>query len=155
MKKYGELLKQIRKNSGLSQQELSARTGVSQRYLSYLETNKSSPSRSMVNTLSTGLNVTEEERRTLLFAAGYIEGNRAPIANIKVDKEVGAAPLTVHFSGKESMDYDRDEIKYEWSFDDPSVQSKDKEPQFTFEEVIQGINITLCCAQPHPAAIHR
>lgn len=64
----------------------------------------------------------------------YIEGNRDPIAKIEVDKEVGSAPLTVNFSGDQSIDYDGDKLSYEWSFTEEKTQSKEENPSFTFEK---------------------
>lgn len=64
----------------------------------------------------------------------YIKGNRKPIAKITTDKVVGAAPLTVQFSGAESLDYDNDKLTYEWYFTDTKVQSTETTPSFTFNE---------------------
>ena len=64
----------------------------------------------------------------------YIKGNRAPVARIAADKEVGASPLTVQFSGEASEDYDKDKLKYAWSFDQTEVQSTEENPSFTFEK---------------------
>ncbi|WP_430424742.1 ThuA domain-containing protein [Maribacter litoralis] len=70
-----------------------------------------------------------------LSRISYISGNRKPIAKIDVDKKIGAVPLTVSFSGASSIDYDGDELKYEWSFlDHNEGQSTEKEPIFTFNE---------------------
>ncbi|WP_461098499.1 ThuA domain-containing protein [Spirosoma luteolum] len=46
----------------------------------------------------------------------YNAGNRKPVATISANKLVGAAPLTVAFTGNQSMDYDGDAITYAWSF---------------------------------------
>lgn len=68
----------------------------------------------------------------------YTEGNRAPVARINASKTVGAAPLTVQFSGKNSFDYDHvagvpgDSLRYEWFFTGNVVQSRSPEPRFTF-----------------------
>jgi cytochrome c len=64
----------------------------------------------------------------------YIEGNRNPIAHMTADKIVGAHPLTVVFSGLNSVDYDHDELTYEWSFDKKEIQSTEPNPSFTFTE---------------------
>ncbi|GLR18716.1 PQQ-dependent sugar dehydrogenase [Portibacter lacus] len=74
----------------------------------------------------------------------YIKGNREPIAKIEADKEVGSAPLTVQFSGEKSIDYDQDKLKFEWSFDEEKVQSKEENPTFTFEkEGIYTVSLTI------------
>jgi cytochrome c len=64
----------------------------------------------------------------------YIQGNRKPIAKITTDKEFGSTPLTVEFSGLESLDYDNDKLKYEWYFTNDNVQSTELNPSFTFNE---------------------
>lgn len=74
----------------------------------------------------------------------YIEGNREPVARILADRNVGAAPLTVNFSGEKSIDFDKDKLKYEWSFDQNKVQSKEMNPSFTFEkEGIYTVTLTV------------
>lgn len=64
----------------------------------------------------------------------YIKGNRAPIARILADKEVGAVPLQVQFTGEQSEDYDHDQLSYEWSFEHTEIQSTEVNPSFTFEK---------------------
>ena len=64
----------------------------------------------------------------------YIRGNRTPIAKIMADKNIGAAPLTVSFSGRESVDFDKDRLQYEWVFTEEKVQSTAANPVFTFEK---------------------
>jgi transcriptional regulator with XRE-family HTH domain len=71
MQPVGGMLRQWRKRRHLSQLELSARTGVSSRHLSYVETGRSRPSRQMILYLSEHLNVPFRERNALLLAAGY------------------------------------------------------------------------------------
>src|SRR6202034_4877443 len=55
----------------LSQLELSSRTGVSSRHLSYLETGRSSPSRQMILYLAEHLDIPLRDRNALLLAAEY------------------------------------------------------------------------------------
>jgi cytochrome c len=65
----------------------------------------------------------------------YLEGNRNPIAKASADKIIGAQPFKVQFLGEESLDYDKDELAYEWSFTGSDVQSTEMNPSFTFNEV--------------------
>jgi transcriptional regulator with XRE-family HTH domain len=65
------MLREWRKRRHLSQLELSARTGVSTRHLSYIETGRSRPSRQMILYLTEYLNVPLRERNALLLAAEY------------------------------------------------------------------------------------
>ncbi len=62
----------------------------------------------------------------------YNAGNRTPIAMANVDKTVGAVPLKVAFSSKGSMDYDKDAIKYEWTFGQGLPKSTEANPTFTY-----------------------
>lgn len=67
----GEMLRGWRQRRHFSQLELSARTGVSTRHLSYIETGRSTPSRQMVLYLAERLSVPLRERNALLLASGY------------------------------------------------------------------------------------
>jgi cytochrome c len=50
-----------------------------------------------------------------LIRVEYSGGNRNPLADIQLDKQYGAAPLTVSFSGDKSKDHDPgDRLSYEW-----------------------------------------
>ena len=60
----GDMLREWRQRRHLSQLELSARTGVSSRHLSYIETGRSRPSRQMVLYLAEHLNVPLRESVT-------------------------------------------------------------------------------------------
>ncbi|MDB4414966.1 ThuA domain-containing protein [bacterium] len=70
-----------------------------------------------------------------LCRINYIKGNRPPLAKIDSDKEVGALPLTIQFSAKESKDYDNDNLTYEWFFTKKEVQSTEMNPVFTFDKI--------------------
>ncbi|WP_460634990.1 PQQ-dependent sugar dehydrogenase [Larkinella harenae] len=53
----------------------------------------------------------------------YSEGNRRPIAVASVSKTVGAVPLPVHFSAKDSKDFDvGDRLSYTWKIGSISLQ---------------------------------
>jgi transcriptional regulator with XRE-family HTH domain len=68
---FGDMLREWRQRRHLSQLELSARTGVSSRHLSYIETGRSRPSRQMILYLTENLNIPLRERNALLLAAQY------------------------------------------------------------------------------------
>ena len=59
-------------------------------------------------------------------------GNRPPVAVASAKKQIGAAPLTVSFSSKGSLDYDGDAIKYEWSFGNGLPKSALPNPSYTY-----------------------
>jgi transcriptional regulator with XRE-family HTH domain len=65
------LLRRWREARHLSQLELALDAGVSARHVSFLETGRAEPSREMLLTLSTVLDVPLRERNLLLLAAGY------------------------------------------------------------------------------------
>ncbi|UYQ91823.1 ThuA domain-containing protein [Chitinophaga horti] len=67
-----------------------------------------------------------------LVRVTYNAGNRKPQAVITTADTVGSAPLTVHFSGKDSYDYDEDELKYEWKFEG-NATSDAINPEYTFK----------------------
>ncbi|MEX0290282.1 MAG: ThuA domain-containing protein [Flavobacteriaceae bacterium] len=63
----------------------------------------------------------------------FIKGNRTPKAEIMADKTIGADPLTVNFSGRNSIDYDGDKLTYKWTFEDSGEESTDINPTYTFK----------------------
>ncbi|KWV95067.1 hypothetical protein ASS64_07745 [Erythrobacter sp. AP23] len=69
--RFGELLRSWRKRRRLSQMALADAADVSPRHISYLETGKSAPSRSMVRQLADALSVPPHARNDWLTSAGY------------------------------------------------------------------------------------
>jgi transcriptional regulator with XRE-family HTH domain len=67
----GALLRTWREQRRLSQLELAADAEISTRHLSFIETNRSKPSREMVLKLSERLDMPLRERNRLLIAAGF------------------------------------------------------------------------------------
>jgi transcriptional regulator with XRE-family HTH domain len=68
---FGHLLQHWRRTRGKSQLSLALDAQVSPRHVSFVETGRSCPSRDMVLTLATALNVPLREQNALLLAAGY------------------------------------------------------------------------------------
>jgi transcriptional regulator with XRE-family HTH domain len=68
---FGDLLRQWRTTRKVPQLELASVADVSARHLSFLETGRSAPSRSMVLKLADHLDIPLRERNQLLLAAGY------------------------------------------------------------------------------------
>ena len=66
-----EQLKWWRKRRGLSQMDLAARAGISQRHLSFVELGRSAPSRDVVLRLAEALVLPMRQQNALLLAAGY------------------------------------------------------------------------------------
>lgn len=67
---FGELLRLWRRRRRLSQLDLALAADVSARHVSFLETGRSTPSRSMVLRLTRVLDVPQREQNRLLIAAG-------------------------------------------------------------------------------------
>ncbi|TKT86581.1 carbohydrate-binding protein [Dyadobacter frigoris] len=62
----------------------------------------------------------------------YSEGNRNPVAALKVGKTMGAAPFTVELSANASKDYDADDrLSYEWKIGDKKAAGQDIRHTFT------------------------
>lgn len=73
MNEFGEKLRQIRKNKGLSIRKLSELSGVAHSYLSQVETGKRGiPKVDTLEKIATGLNIPSLD---LLVQAGYIEAS--------------------------------------------------------------------------------
>ncbi len=68
-KDFGTLVKQWRKRLHFSQQEFCLEAGISTKHLSYLETNKSQPSETMVRKISHALNLSDCDETLLMEAA--------------------------------------------------------------------------------------
>lgn len=68
---FAARLRGWREQRGFSQLELAARTGISQRHLSFLELGRAAPSREMVDRLAAALDVPLRQHNTLLLAAGF------------------------------------------------------------------------------------
>lgn len=66
----GRVLRRLRARAGVSQLELSTRTGVSTRHLSYIETGRAEPSRELLLRIADGLHTTPADRDDLLRAGG-------------------------------------------------------------------------------------
>jgi len=67
----GALLRHWRDLRGRSQLDLSLEMGASQRYLSFIESGRSQPSRRKLLDIADALDIPLRERNTLLLAAGY------------------------------------------------------------------------------------
>ena len=68
---FGQLLKLWRKKAALSQQQLALVAGTTPRHLSFIETGRSRPGRSIVMRLGQALDLSIRNRNALLVAAGF------------------------------------------------------------------------------------
>jgi len=73
-----------------------------------------------------------------LIRIEFNAGNRRPSVAASADRKAGSVPLTVQFSAEGSMDYDGDQLKYEWKISTASgTQSKtikSDKPVYTFKK---------------------
>ena len=63
----------------------------------------------------------------------YVAGNRQPVAKLAMNDFVGKAPLAIQFDGSKSIDFDGDDLKYEWTFGKAGTADV-MNPNFTFEK---------------------
>ena len=84
--------------------------------------------------LEYGQNYFAKNEEARLARIDYAENNRMPVAKAAANVTEGAVPLNVKFSGKESVDYDKnDKLKYQWYFTGAGkVESTEVEPVFSF-----------------------
>lgn len=68
---FGNTLKQLRNDLGLSQETLAADLGSTQRHVSFLETGRSAPSHEMIGRMATELNLNAAQRAALFDASGH------------------------------------------------------------------------------------
>lgn len=93
----GNLLRLWRERRRRSQLDVSIAAELSARHLSFLETGRSSPSRSMIERLCEELEIPLRERNTIYLAAGYAPVHREqPLANLGVAREVIETILAGH-----------------------------------------------------------
>lgn len=75
--------------------------------------------------LEYGTNWFSKNMDAKLIRIEYQEGNRNPIAEIQSDKQYGASPFSVQFSGKKSIDHDRDDkLFYNWKIDNKEFKGE-------------------------------
>jgi cytochrome c len=75
--------------------------------------------------LEYGTNWFSKNTDAKLVRIEFMEGNRNPVAEVIMDNQYGAAPLAVQFSGKKSIDHDRnDQLSYIWSIDNKELQGE-------------------------------
>lgn len=85
---FGDALKTLRDELGLSQASLAAEIGSTQRHVSFLETGRSQPSRAMLLRIATSLTLSTAQRAALFAVSGF----RSPYpARDLADPEIAAA----------------------------------------------------------------
>jgi transcriptional regulator with XRE-family HTH domain len=93
----GDLLRDWRERRRRSQLEVAIAADVSARHLSFIETGRSGPSRTMIERLCEELEVPLRERNTLYLAAGFAPVHQErPLDELGVARSVVEAVLTGH-----------------------------------------------------------
>lgn len=70
-REFGGALRALRHELRLSQEDLAATLSTTQRHISFLETGRSAPTRSMLARIVTGLSLSTGQRATLFEASGF------------------------------------------------------------------------------------
>lgn len=93
--------------------------------------------------LEYGTNWFSKNMDAKLVRIEYTEGNRNPQAEIQMDKQYSAAPVTVQFSGKKSVDYDaEDKLSYSWDIDNMLLQGE--QISYTFNKSgVYSVSLTV------------
>ncbi len=91
---FGTLLKQWRDQRGVSQLDLSLKSEVSQRHISFLESGRAKPSREMILELATALEIPLRQQNLMLTSAGF--------APIHTETDLSASEMT---SVRKALDF--------------------------------------------------
>lgn len=74
-------------------------------------------------------------RDSRLTRIEYIAGNRPPIAKLEASTKAGGTPLRVQFSGKKSIDYDKNDLlSYRWLVNGKPLSQTTAELPYTFQK---------------------
>ncbi|RZS97995.1 cytochrome c [Cecembia calidifontis] len=69
-----------------------------------------------------------------IYRIEFSAGNRKPVARANADKKQGSVPFKVSFSSEGSMDFDGDQLEFEWDFyGDGKTISREANPVFVYE----------------------
>ncbi len=82
--------------------------------------------------LEYGTNWFSKNSNAKLVRIRYLEGNRNPIANIKMDKQYGAAPMNVKLYAEISKDQETEVYQYKWFIDRQTIEGDSIE--YTFKK---------------------
>lgn len=111
MPSFGQLLREWRDLRKRSQMDLALEAGVSQRHLSFLESNRSQPSRVMVLLLADALEVPLRERNMWLLAAGFASVFQQRTLQ---DDEMAAVREALHLTLKHHEPYPAMVVNKQW-----------------------------------------
>lgn len=83
--------------------------------------------------LEYGSNTVRSAAESRLVRIEYNAGNRKPVVQASATKRGGAVPFTTQLSAKGTIDYDQDELTYEWKIvgDKDAISKSGKNPDVT------------------------
>ncbi len=86
--------------------------------------------------LEYGSNTVRSAAESRLVRVEYNAGNRKPVVQASASKRGGAVPFTTSLSSKGTVDYDNDELKYEWKIegDKRTITETGKSPVITLTD---------------------
>ncbi|HET6543787.1 MAG TPA: PQQ-dependent sugar dehydrogenase, partial [Chryseolinea sp.] len=86
--------------------------------------------------LEYGSNTVRSAAESRLVRVEYNAGNRKPVVQASATKRGGALPFTTQLSSRGTIDYDGDELKYEWKIvsDKNTINESGKDPVITFND---------------------
>ena len=86
--------------------------------------------------LEYGSNTVRSAAESRLVRIEYNAGNRRPVVQASATKRGGALPFTTQLISKGTIDYDNDELKYEWSIasDKNTISESGKDPVITLND---------------------
>ncbi len=99
----GDVLRLWRKANRISQMDLALDVGVFSRHLSFVETGKSQPSRSLVLRISDSLQLPLRQRNAFLMAAGYASEFDEEPFDFQADNDLPILTLTFEKGGHPSL----------------------------------------------------
>ena len=83
--------------------------------------------------LEYGLKWFAQNQEAALSKIEFNASNRPPVVKIAASKSVGAAPLKVDFSSEGTLDYDGDDLSYQWDFSGGAMASNAMNPSVEFK----------------------
>lgn len=87
--------------------------------------------------LEYGTNWFSKNTNAKLVRLRYMEGNKNPIANIKMDKQYGAVPMKIKLSAETSKEQEGQDYQYKWSIDGADLEGKNVEYTFNMNGVFE------------------
>src|SRR5687768_12454589 len=86
--------------------------------------------------LEYGSNTVRSAAESRLVRIEYNAGNRKPVVQASATKKGGAVPFTTQLNSKGTIDYDKDDLKYEWKIanDKTTFNENAKDPVITLKD---------------------